>query len=51
MRHDRWYRNVGKMTCGSCDFADLCLSGTRIDPACPPSGFELLNDPHPELAK
>ena len=50
MRHDRWYRNVSKMTCGSCDFADLCLSGTRINPSCLPPGFELLNDPHPELA-
>ena len=46
-----WFRNVGRMTCGYCEFADLCLSGVGVDPASPPAGYELLADPHPELAE
>ena len=44
-----WFRNVGRMTCGYCEFADLCLNSVRVDPANPPAGYELLDDPHPEL--
>jgi hypothetical protein len=44
------FRNVGKMTCGQCEFSDLCLNGVRVDPVCPPSGFHVLEDVHPELA-
>jgi hypothetical protein len=44
------FRNVGRMTCGQCEFADLCLSGIRVDPARPPASYQILADPHPELA-
>jgi hypothetical protein len=44
-----WFRNVSRMTCGYCEFADLCLNAVRVDPANPPSGYEMLDDPHPEL--
>ncbi len=44
-----YFRNVGRMTCGSCEFTDFCLSGIRVDLANPPAGFEVLSDPHPEL--
>ena len=44
------FRNVGRMTCPQCEFAALCLNGIRVDPACPPSGFQVLEDVHPELA-
>ena len=43
------FRNVGRMTCGYCDFADLCLSGARVDPASPPAGYQVLPDVNPEL--
>lgn len=43
-------RNVSKITCGSCEFANICLSGGRVDPAFPPAGYEILTDVHPELA-
>ena len=45
-----YFRNVGKMTCSYCEFADICLSGIRIDRESPPVGFQVLSDPHPELA-
>ena len=45
-----YVRNVGRLTCGSCEFAAFCFNGIRVDRACPPSGFEILADPHPELA-
>lgn len=45
------FRNVGKMTCGYCEFADLCLNGVRVDPANPPVGFEILADVNPELGE
>jgi hypothetical protein len=45
-----YFRNVGKMTCSYCEFADLCLGGVRVDPANPPAGFQVLSDPNPELA-
>lgn len=45
-----WFRNVGRMTCGYCEFAGLCLNAVRVDPASPPSGYQVLDDPHPELA-
>ncbi len=45
-----WFRNVSRMTCGHCEFADLCLNSVRLDPSSPPPGFHVLDDPHPELA-
>lgn len=45
-----WFRNVGRMTCSQCEFADLCLNAVHVDPASPPPGYQLLADPHPELS-
>ena len=45
------FRNVSKMTCGMCEFAELCLTGVRVDPACPPTGFQVLETVHPELVE
>lgn len=50
-RHGRWFRNVSKFTCGTCEFADLCLSGVRVTPGVAPSGFQILDDVHPELSE
>ena len=44
------FRNVSKMTCGQCEFSNICLNGLRVDPACPPAGYQVLQDVHPELA-
>lgn len=44
-----WFRNINRMTCSGCEFANLCLGGTRVDPASPPAGYQILSDPHPEL--
>jgi len=49
-RHSRWFRNVGKMTCDYCQFANLCLNSIHVEPGIAPSGFEILRDVHPELA-
>jgi hypothetical protein len=43
------FRNVSKMTCGQCEFSNICLNGIRVDPACPPAGYQVLQDVHPEL--
>ncbi len=45
----RHYRTVNKQSCGFCTYFDLCSTNTKINPANPPMGFEILNDPHPEL--
>lgn len=45
----RWFRNVGRMTCGHCQYADLCLNSIKVNPDAPPAGFEILADVHPEL--
>jgi len=44
------FRNVGRMTCGQCEFANLCLNGVRANPDSPPSGYQVLPDVNPELA-
>lgn len=43
------FRNVGRMTCSQCDFANICLSSIHIDPANPPAGYQILAELHPEL--
>jgi len=48
-RHGRWFRNVQRFTCGTCEFADLCLNGVHVSPGTAPAGYELLTDVHPEL--
>jgi len=45
------FRNVGRMTCGQCEFANLCLGGIRVHPDSPPTGYHVLPDVHPELAQ
>jgi len=49
-RHGRWFRNIHRFTCGTCEFADLCLNGARVVPGAAPSGFQILTDVHPELS-
>jgi len=44
-----WFRNISKLTCGQCEYADVCLNGMPVDPACPPAGFQILASVHPEL--
>lgn len=46
-----WFRNVGRFTCGTCSFADLCLQSIAVDPTgtVAPSGFRFLSNVHPEL--
>lgn len=48
-RADRWFRNVGKMTCDYCPFSQLCLNSVQVNVDAPPSGYEVLADVHPEL--
>lgn len=49
-RHGRWFRNIHRFTCGTCEFADLCLNGARVVPGAAPSGFQIQTDVHPELS-
>ena len=49
-RSDRWFRNVGKMTCSYCSFSSLCLNSIQVNPDAPPAGYEVLADVHPELS-
>lgn len=47
-----WFGNISKLTCGYCQFADLCLNGITITPdSLAVSGFEYLEEVHPELAE
>lgn len=48
-KNNRWFRNVSKITCVYCQFRDICLNSIAVDPSSPPSGFEILDDIHPEL--
>lgn len=45
----RWYRNVTRWTCSNCEFSGICLGGVSVGPGEIPSGFTILEDPHPEL--
>ena len=46
----RWYRNVGKWTCGNCAYFSLCAGLAPWESGdIAPEGFEYLDDPHPEL--
>ncbi|MCK4343264.1 MAG: hypothetical protein KAY37_16240 [Phycisphaerae bacterium] len=49
-RHGRWFRNVHRFTCGTCEFADICLNSVHVTPGAAPAGYELLANVHPELA-
>lgn len=44
-----WFRTVGRETCKYCSYFDFCDSGFNpsIDPV--PEGFEVVDNPHPEL--
>lgn len=50
-RHGRWFRNVGRMTCSGCEFANICLQSVRVEPDRPPSGYHRLPHVHPELSQ
>jgi RecB family exonuclease len=43
------YRNVGKLSCDYCDFANPCLQNLTIDPNSPPPGYVVRTSAHPEL--
>jgi hypothetical protein len=49
-RHGRWFRNVGRFTCSTCEFDNICLNGVHLTGGAPPSGYEILSDRHPELS-
>jgi hypothetical protein len=44
-----WFRNVSKITCGYCEYRDVCLHGVVVDPASPPPGFVVSDVANPEL--
>ena len=44
-----WFKSVGRMTCGFCDYKNLCLQSIRVEPGDVPAGYERLDDSHPEL--
>ena len=48
-RRNLWFRNVSAMTCPYCEFKDICLQSTTVDPDNLPAGFVRLDDVHPEL--
>lgn len=45
-----FFRNVSKFNCDYCPFAALCLNNITLHPQQAPTGFEILDDVHPELA-
>lgn len=49
-RAGRWFRNVGRLTCGYCSYSSLCLNAIQVNPDAPPAGYEVLADVHPELS-
>ena len=49
-RAGRWFRNVGRLSCGYCAFANLCLNSIQVNPDAPPAGYQILADVHPELS-
>ncbi|MBK8915022.1 MAG: PD-(D/E)XK nuclease family protein [Phycisphaerales bacterium] len=48
-RHGRWFRNVHRFTCGTCEFANICLNGVRVTSGTAPAGFQILTNVSPEL--
>ena len=48
-RSSRWFRNVGRMFCGPCPYATLCLNSINVNADAPPSGYVVRADVHPEL--
>lgn len=49
-RSGRWYRNPGAcVTPYRCPYLSICP--TQVNPACAPSGFRIVADVHPELAR
>jgi hypothetical protein len=49
-RHGRWFRNIHRFTCGTCEFAEICLNSVHVTPGTAPAGFEFLANVYPELA-
>ena len=47
----RWYRNVGRFTCGFCVYFDLCAGLIAWNQETVPEGFMRLDTPHPELER
>lgn len=48
-RTNRWYRTCNRNTCPFCPYFDLCTSkwNPAVDPV--PEGFQIIDNPHPEL--
>jgi len=48
-RNNRWFRTVNRNTCPYCSYFDLCTTGfdPSVDPM--PEGFQVIDNPHPEL--
>lgn len=49
-RANRWFRNVGRMTCSYCPYSTLCLNSIQVNVDAPPSGYEVRADVHQELS-
>ena len=45
------FRNVGRMTCGQCEFSSICLNSIRVNPDSPPAGYRILDNVNPELSE
>ena len=50
-KHGRWYRNVDRFTCSYCQFAGICIENSSVENGNIPSGYEKLDDVHPELGQ
>jgi CRISPR/Cas system-associated exonuclease Cas4 (RecB family) len=52
LKHGYWYRSVSRTNCSTCEYSGICLGGAHVEPGGPPpSGFEFVEDRHPELSR
>lgn len=47
-RSGYWFRNVSRVTCGNCQYANICLQSITVTPDSLPSGY-VRSEPHQEL--
>ena len=47
-RSGYWFRNVSRVTCGNCQYANICLQSITVTPDALPSGY-IKSEPHREL--
>lgn len=43
-----WFRNVSRVTCSNCQYANLCLQSIKVESGTVPSGY-VKTEPHEEL--